>query len=621
MIRNEVFNLEGNLREAARYRLGLRNSIEQTDRRRDLESLLLSKKNVFKRLRFFSAETKEKLTAEITSSFFKNFSYFFYYCGENQETFFKKNKAFEKELNNFVKGLKEELIELSETVKEANVELNSKYTKVKVYRRFLEKSLLEEYDYIDRKTERNVKKSERLETLNGTLTLPKLFENIIYPKSISLIREETTSSDIDFGQSLNKKGNVSYTIVKLNNQTNGVLKKTKPVKLGLSLKFGLKRKINKVTINYNSELPISLIKNKIKYKTETGYSSIDCKIHKNDAEDIIIYFDEVETSEIQLGFNQSKYFDNLKISKSKNNKLKKLINKSSIDATFLNLEEESVRIYNFEIDFIKVEQIVYKNFGLHREKDFIVVNKPLTMQMKVSSLIDLDNCFIEKEAHIVLYGDSSREAFKNPKSIYEKTPKINTIISLGSGNLLEREGLFFKNKQAKCNLYPDLRDSGDESSIAERLQVYKNDELLILGTDYNISLDGGSQVISPEATFRVIERGYPERIAGEFCIELNSKPEKLESYHIDYKLDKNFFLDESKTISMIDGEVVFGEELESSVGFIRPRIILRNASKNNSSVIIKEIAVLVEELESNENNYIELETYEEREVRSTSNVV
>lgn len=370
MIRNEVFNLENNLREAARYRLGLRNSIEQTDKRRDLESLLLSKKNVFKRLRFFNPQTREKLTAEVASSSFKNFSYFFYYCGENQETFFKKSKAFEKELTNFIDGLKKELVELSETVKEANIELNSKYTKVKVYRRFLEKTLLEEYDYIDSKTERSVKKTERLETFDGTLTLPKLFENTVYPSSISLLREETTSSDIDFSQSLNKAGKISYTIVKLSNQTNGVLKKTQPVKLGLSLKFGLKRKINKISIKYSSELPISLIKNKLKYKTEAGYLTLDCEIYKNDEEDLIIYFDEIETSEIQLGFNQSKHFDNVKINNSNNGKLKRLINKSFLDATFVDVEEQPVRIYNFEIESIKIEQVVYKSFGLHREKRF-----------------------------------------------------------------------------------------------------------------------------------------------------------------------------------------------------------------------------------------------------------
>lgn len=243
------------------------------------------------------------------------------------------------------------------------------------------------------------------------------------------------------------------------------------------------------------------------------------------------------------------------------------------------------------------------------------------MQMKVTSLRDPEDCFVEKEAHIVLYGDSFREAFKNPKSTYEKTPKINTIIPLGSGNVLEKEALFFKNKQAKCKLYPNLRESGEGSSIADRLKVYKGNELLRLGVDYNISLDGGSQTISSEATFRIIERAYPERIAGDFYIELNSKPEKFESYFVEYSLDKDFFLDESKTISMVDGEVVFGEELESSVGFIRPRILLRSGSKSNNSTIIKEVAVLVEELESNENSYIELETYEEREIRSTINVV
>jgi hypothetical protein len=621
MIRNEVFNLENNLREAAQYRLSLRNSSEQTAKRRDLESLLLSKKNVFNRLRFFSPKVRERVVAEVTSFSFKNFSYFFYYCGQNQKTFKNKGEIFEKELNNFIEGIKREIVELSQTVKEANLELNSKYTKVKVYKSFLEKSFLEAYDYIDNKTERTVKKTERLVSNEGLLSLPVLYKNKVDLRSISILREETTSSDVPTEVTLNKDGKVDYLVLKLNNHTNGVKKKTRAVKLGLSLKFGVIRKVNKIVVNFNSELPIDLIKSKLKYKFENEYRELDCKLYKDGNADLVIYFDEISTSEIQIGFEQTKHFDNINVNKSNNSKLKKLINSSYLNMTFLEVEDVSARVYDFGIDSIDVSQTVYRSFGLHREKDFLAVNKPLTMQMKVESIISSENCFVEKEAHIVLYGDSFREAFKNPKSVYEKTPKINTVIPLSEGNLVERELLVFKNKQAKCKLYPDLRKEGEGTLIEERIKVYREGEILSIGEDYNISLDGGGSLISASASFGQIQALYSEKIAGDFYIELVSKPNKQDNYIVEYKLDREFYLEESKNISMIEGEVVFAEELESSVGFIRPRVLMRNGSKTNSSSVINEINLLVEEIESNENDFVELETFEEREIRSTVNVV
>jgi len=54
MIRNNILNFSKNLREAAKYRIELRSSSIENPLKRDLESLLLSKRDRFYKLNFYN---------------------------------------------------------------------------------------------------------------------------------------------------------------------------------------------------------------------------------------------------------------------------------------------------------------------------------------------------------------------------------------------------------------------------------------------------------------------------------------------------------------------------------------------------------------------------------------
>ena len=76
-----------------------------------------------------------------------------------------------------------------------------------------------------------------------------------------------------------------------------------------------------------------------------------------------------------------------------------------------------------------------------------------------------------------------------------------------------------------------------------------------------------------------------------------------------------------KMLKLINGEIIFPKSLSDSVGFVRPRFIFRSESKMNESSIMSKYRVLIEEKDSDEESYIEYETFEETQYGATSNVI
>ena len=92
-------------------------------------------------------------------------------------------------------------------------------------------------------------------------------------------------------------------------------------------------------------------------------------------------------------------------------------------------------------------------------------------------------------------------------------------------------------------------------------------------------------------------------------------------YTVEYILNDKIYCGYGDNLVIQSGELVFGRKFQGSVGFVRPSFILRNQSKVNQSSKIKTYKVLIEEIDSDEDSYIEYETFLEMEKRGTSDVV
>jgi hypothetical protein len=630
MIRNNILNFERNLREAGKYRLGLRESIIEKDIKRDVESLFLSKSIKFERLKFYSLNSRNPISATSFSYNYKNFSFFLYYNYKNLSTLKQSLRVIQIQNENYFKILNRDLKKLKDQVNETEIKLNSKYNKVSVNSYFQEKDQLEKYDLIDLKTNSTLLVNQRLEFKDDALKLPTYFS-----KNLKVLKSEIVWEESFFGEKLkpiriskeasylHREEKVFDWIVgkKIFNQTGQVVKE-KPVSLCFILHFCGMQKVNQLFIEFASELDLFLDQNSIDYWNGTSWISYSDLKTVDESNRMQIYFnDEICTKKIKIKVSQKKYFEFIEtgeISKIEE-EIQKIINKSGLNYYEIQKEKEPLKIYDLSILNVIPRYTKYKNFGYYREAVPLNINKPLSFTLEVDYILEEEDSFLEKSAHIVLFGEEDFQAIKKKKLNNERTPRYNNIISVPNSPYISEELLIFKNKEAKCLFYPDLRTGTKQ--LSQRIKVYKEDVLLTLGRDYGISLDEGSTAIDGTQSVSEIESLNPEKIAGSFYIILKGRPETDIKHKVVYDLDKSFYTDESKLIMINRGAVVFDTKLQSSVGFIRSRFCLRAHSRYNDSSLIKRYKALVEEVEETESSNIEYEDFIEVTKRSSSNVV
>jgi hypothetical protein len=630
MIRNNILNFERNLREAGKYRLGLRESIIEKDIKRDVESLFLSKSIRFERLNFYSLNARNPVSATDLSYNYKNFTFFLYYNYKNLSTISNAIDSISKRNKSYFKVLNRDLKKLKDQIAETEIKLNSKYNKVKVNSYFQEKDQLEKYDLIDLKTDKSLLSNQRLEFKDDVLRLPTYINNEVKVQKAEIVWEESFFGDSLKPLRISKDASYLYREEKVFNwvvgkrvfsQTGQVVKE-RPVNLSFVLHFCGEQKLNQIFIEFASELDVYLKDGKISYWSLGSWEDYSDLNIINESNRMQLYFsDELTTKKIKISLSQKKYFEFAEpgeLSKMEE-EVQKLINSSGLNYSEIVKDKEPLKIYDLSLLDVIPKYTKYKNFGYYREANPLAVNKPLSFTTEVEYSVEDLNVFLEKSAHIVLFGEEDYQAVKKKRVDFQRTPRYNNIISIPNSAYINEELLVFKNKEAKCLFFPDIRKG--EKPLANRIKVYEDDVALELGVDYQISIDGLSTNVDITQSFGTLESLYPAKIAGEFFVILENRPKAEKQYKVVYDLDKSFYTDESKMIKVNRGSIVFDSKLHASVGFIRSRFFLRAHSRFNDSSLIKRYKVLVEEIEETETSNIEYEDFMEVTKRSTNNVI
>jgi len=632
MIRNNILNFSKNLREAAKYIIELRSSSIENPLKRDLESLLLSKRDRFYKLNFYNLNLINPISATDFCFNIKNFSFFIYYNYKNNLSVEEAIVNFSRRNEIYFKQLNRQLKKINDQIDETSIVLNSKYTKAYVNSYFQEKDFQEQYDLEDIKTERTLRKKEVLEFKTDTLNLPVYFKQkvVIQKADIdwnkSFFGKETVPVKISKNTSDSfREENVFHWIVK-QNEFSKTGQKINSKNINLSLIFSLVgiQKLNNIYIEFASELPILLVNNTFEYwdsdqllwREAGGLSTV------NQSNRLQIFLqDEIETKKIRLNFYQKKYYDNIKLNNKSiiEEEIQKIVNNSNIAYSELEEEKSTYKVFDLSLKDIKINYMKYKHFGFFRDGNPVGVNKPLSFWMDVELLHDDLDCYIEKYCHVVLFGEEDYAAIKKQHSLYENIARYNNVVAIPNGIYEEEELLVFKHKTAKCLFFPDIRVHG--KGLEDRIKVYKDNVLLMLGTDYNISLDNLNSIVNPLNSIAEIESLNPNKVSGYFHIILKGVPTRTSKYSIKYDLDKSFDTDETGLIKINSGKLVFDKKLFGSVGFLRPRINMRSVSLMNDTSYIKKYKVYIEELDATESAYIEYEDFLEQNSRSTNNVI
>lgn len=626
MIRNELFDFTFAARDAAKYRLSLRGDSRIKDLDRDIEAFLLSRISEFERFKFQDLKYDRLIRAEEFSFSFKNLSYMLYMYNSKMKTVDQVLDSFYNKTENWFKSFNKDLKVFKDQIEEINLKLNSKYNKVKVVSLFKEKDFQESYDLVDSKTGMRFTKEDQVSFKDDSIESPLLYEQKLSIVKIDLLTEESFLGDtykpIDISKDnfdlIREDRTWKYIVGKKENSLDGQRRAHRPVSVSLVLRFNGEQELNHLFVESASSLPVNLETGNIFYFDEQfGWKALEGVCVSEEYNRKQVFFNKTRTKKLKIKLIQTKYFEN--VSYSESSKEDELIFKSYLNKYPVLQESESYRIYDLSIKQIKTSLRINKAFGFYREAEIVPVSKPISAFMDYKLIYEDPECFIEKSLHVVLYGETNIEAFKN-KSF--KTPRYNKVISLPNGKYQEKEVLVFKNREAKVLLFPKINK---DINLSNSIKVYKtkngNKELLTMFNDYFVSINEKDSFEETVMTSEELSKKIKEKIAGYFWIKLKSFPEFESVYTVEYILDDEFYLDEIKALKLVNGEVIFSKLLSDSFGFIRPRLIFRSESKMNESSILSKYRVLIEEKAQDEQAYIEYETFEESQYGATSNVI
>lgn len=626
MIRNELFDFTSAAREAAKYRLSLRGDPRSKDLDRDIEAFLLSRISDFDRYKYQDFRFDRLARAEEFSYSLKNLSYMLYMYNVKMKTVDQVLDSFYNKTENWFKAFNKDLKLFKDQIEEASLRLNSKYNKVKVVSLFKEKDFTEGYDLVDIKTGMRFTKEDQVSFKDDSIESPLLYEQKISITKIDLLTEESFIGDtykpIDISKDnfdlVREEKTWKYIVGKKENSIDGQRRAHRPVSVSLVIKFNGEQEINHLFIESASSLPVAIeLGNLYYYDYGFGWRNLEGACVSEEYNRKQIFFNKVRTKKIKIKLTQSKYIEN--VSYSENSKEDELIHKSYLNKYPVLQAEENYRIYDLSLKEIKASLRINKAFGFYREAEFIPVNKPISAFMDYNLIYNDPECFIEKSLHIVLYGETNMKAFKNQQF---KTPRYNKVISVPNNKYEEKEVLIFRNREAKVMLFPKIKK---DINLSSSIKVYKVKNgiktLLTMFNDYYISINEKESFEEDFLTSEALLSKIKNKIAGWFWIKLKATPEFEAVYTVEYILDEDFYLDEMKMLKLINGEIIFPKSLSDSVGFVRPRFIFRSESKMNESSIMSKYRVLIEEKDSDEESYIEYETFEETQYGATSNVI
>jgi hypothetical protein len=642
MIQGQIFNFDSNKLEASRYRVALKGTGKDSGSK-EAESFLLSRRFNFKKLNFSFRKRGNLLDAQLIDTNLRNLNFYMYYINKNINSIKRIEDAFYLKSREYFKVLNKDLSKIKSLITETDLRLNSKYTKVKVYDIFQEKDFEEIYDLVDVKRDLRFRKEEQCQFKEGYIETKKINRSSLDIVSIELLQENSFFSDSLKAIEITKDSSLIYRKDKFWHYIVGAvqsledLQKLPHKKVGIEfvVNFDGYEDLNSIYIEFGSSLPVIFNKNQLSYydKDTKAWELIDedtISILK-DQNRSKIFFNTVRTNKIKINLVQNKYHDTNQVFDEDigSRILKDLVSRSYLSASNKEAFSEIKRVYDLSILHLECSRECNSHLGFYREAEPVTLNKPLSLNIEQEIFFESENCFIEKYAHIVLYGEESFAAHKKKSKNFNNTKRVNVKIPLPNSSHEEVELLRFQNGISKVNLFPKILNpaSGfyfetDDIIKVNKINLVDGTKTTLSSTrDFCVSLDGGSYFNEENAPRRIDTRKIGKPKIYNFLIKLLVPELSNCVYTVEYILNDKIYCGYGDSLVIQSGELVFGRKFQGSVGFVRPSFVLRNQSKVNQSSKIKTYKVLIEEIDSDEDSYIEYETFLEMEKRGTSDVV
>ena len=633
MIQGQIFNFESNKLDASKYRHSLQN-LGVGSALNQVEPFLIKNKFNFKNLNFSFLKRGNIADAHLIDTNFRNLNCFLYYENKNLESIQRIQDSFERKTKEFFKVLNKDIEILESSILETSIRLNSKFNKVVAYSIFQEKDFEEQYDLFDLKRKIRFRKNQQCSFKRGYIETKEMNVSKVDIVSIELLKETSffsdslTAIDVDEDTSLIYRENKFWKYIVGAKEFLDDLQELphKAGRLDFLINFDGYEDLNNIFIEFGSSLPIEVDLNKVKYfdEKEQKYFLLENASLQVNSNRVEIVFKTIRTNKVKVSLVQDKYHDT---SFTYGSALEDVKKGSIIDRSFISHKEskedfELKRVYDLSILNLECRRKANSGLGFYREAHPVVLNKPLSLQISPNVFFQSENCFIEKYAHIVLYGEEGFSANKVRNQNYTNTKRANVKIPLPNSPYKERELLILNNSVACLNFFPNITKKVDDTIKVFKTNINTGEKVeCLIGNDYEVSFDKGNNYINQSDY--ILKNDSLSRSVSEifnFYIKILT-PQNKYFYTAEYLLNDKILCGYGEKMFLSRGELVFNQEFQSSVGFIRPSFVLRNKSTDSQSSKIRAYNVLIEEIESNEKSYIEYETFIELERKGSSNVV
>lgn len=553
----------------------------------------------------------------------KNTMMYLYFYNEYKTSFNNLINNFKSNLKNYFTSLSKDLLNIEAKLESASYSSKNNKTKNVFRNSFKDRAGYELYRREDPKQTVGFSLRQSLSADDNLLKLREMNKIKVVPREIFLVEEESFNGDTTKPVYSNNVYNLRedntpfrFLVLKKSSDKTGIKLKqeiknvaypyNKKVQMTVLFDFVGKKKINNIRIRTASSLPVNI--EGVKYWN--GSSWLNLNFFTKETNNIYnCFFESIRAFKVKVTFSQKKYLDvkNLKDNKTE---IESLIDKSYLSFFSEEQRETEGYLHDLSVDTVEFFFSIYRKKGIYVDNDKINVSKPVSFQFDLNYLLDNSLVYAEKYLNIVLYGEESILAFKKAKQLEEdarlKSPRLNKIVAIPSGEGKEKELLVFNRNQAKLNFFPK-KDS----------LVIKLNGVILDSTEYQVSINGGETFIAGND---LIQANINEAVAGNLIVKINNIS-AINEYSAEYFLEKNQRIKDTE-LFIKNRKVVLPKSLRDSYGFIRPIIILRSKDNiSDNTDIIKSFRVIVGEKESVELGYIEYERFLERVSRGTNNVI
>jgi len=240
-----------------------------------------------------------------------------------------------------------------------------------------------------------------------------------------------------------------------------------------------------------------------------------------------------------------------------------------------NPETVQGRVYDFSLQEVEVGLREYTSLGIYRSGK-IDIKSPVGIELHSNvSAVTIDGATVGESDQPMPEGSTNPEMYLGIDMQLAGVSVIDALVPVPHHSTQENERIALIGQDGYLRFIPDVSDPAKPSFV-----LYMNDTTLFVGTDYHISLDGGSTWLTSWATAStVLAAREPFLLAGEAMVRILDL-DRSAFYHARYTPFAQQSVIAGGAITLMGGRLSVSSAFLGTVGTIQVVTVIRSVSHN-----------------------------------------